>query len=581
MKLQTIFVAALFLALSVSFSCFDHNKYTTAGQTKSIADDSPFAILLKSTLKNSNDSIHLAFRGKELYTSPLIKEFYFLNQNHPVWTSNMEPNNFAVELLNLLAHAQYYGLDTSFYQFSELKEIFYSLKDKKDPELNKKAVEFELLMTHNSFKLMSHLHAGLLDADTSVYGTRLIKYPTNFPDKLAQFITNNKLSEGVLNLQPKSYEYKRLQMGLEYFLANYSLSEDSFIMPDPAVDSISAYQKAREILISYNYLKTDIPEQEIPAIAFSQSKKIGPSDEQNMEQFSICAMKDYEFFNALKKFQIDHGLSPDGKIGANTIKALLINNRERFEQIAVNLERLRWEKSRPSKYVYVNVPAYKLRVIDSFNIVKTFNVVVGAPWSQTPELNSEIEYFTTNPEWYVPYSISTKEILPKVKQDSTYLARHNYKIFDKDRAPVKQIDWSSVETRNFNYFFQQSAGPNNAMGKIKFYFENPYIVYIHDTNDKSKFNKDIRAYSHGCMRLQNPSEFAIALLKTENNGIADSVDYWLSANIRKVVNFNEHIPLFVRYVSCEADSKGHITFYQDIYGKDKKLREELFAKNDF
>ena len=580
MKAKTIYTAAIVL-LSVISSCFDHNKYKSGNQSVPIDDNSPTAILLQMTMQNASDSVLLNFRGKGLHTSKLIQKFYALNKNYPVWTSGMEPNHFANELIRLLSRAQYYGLDTSFYQYTDLKELRHSLENRKDSNINKKVLEFELLMTHNCFKLMSHLHVGLLNADTALYGEHLVKYPRNFPDKLMNFINNDKLGDGILDLQPKSYEYRRLQKGLELFLNQMTLSDDSFQMPDPAIDSVLAYKKAKEILIAYNYINIDAYKNEYIASTFDKMKKIGPSPEIADDFYPIITNQDSLFFMSLKEFQKDNGLSTDGKIGLNTQKALQINNRDRFEQIAINLERLKWEKPRPSKYVYVNVPAYKLRVIDSFTIVKTFNLGVGTPWTETPMLNSKIEYFTTNPEWYVPYSISTKELLPKAKEDSTYLERHNYRIYDKERVPVSYVDWSEVERSNFSYFFQQAAGAGNALGKIKFYFENPYIVYIHDTPDKSKFNKDIRAYSHGCMRIQDPAEFAKTLLNLEPNNRADSVDFWIDSGSRKIVNFLEPIQLYVRYITCEADSKSQITFYQDIYNKDKKLKKQFFAQKDF
>ena len=580
MKAKTILITISVSITGLILSCFDHNSIRSGNQSIPVNDDSPMALKLESTLKSVNDSVQLAFNGKELYTSMLIKSFYTLNNNYPVWTSGMEPNRYARELMRLFAKAQYYGLDTNFYQFTELKALYFVLKEKEHPELNKKALEYELLMTHNCFKIMSHLHAGVLNPDNAVYGTSREKYPEKYAEKLAGFINTDRLTEGIEELQPKSYEYRRLQKGLVQFISHSKLSADTFQMPDPAKDSLLAYEKAHEILMALNYLKTDNSIDETFEIELERYRKTGPEMQASGDLLFLKNKDQRKFMAALKEFQKDHGLSPDGKIGLNTIKALQLNNRERFEQIAVNLERLRWEKNKPSKYVYVNIPAYKLRIIDSFNIVRTFKVVVGTPWSQTPMLNSDLEYFTTTPDWYVPHSISSKEILPKVKKDSTYLARHNYIILNKDRIPVSQVDWSTVETSNFNFFLQQTPGAGNAMGKIKFYFENPYTVFIHDTNEREKFNKDIRAYSHGCMRLHEPGEFASELLRLEKREIADSIQTWLDNKVRKVIRFNEKIPLYVRYVTCEADHKGHIVFYPDIYEKDLTIRNQLFANKE-
>jgi murein L,D-transpeptidase YcbB/YkuD len=242
MKTKTIFVSAIILIIFGVYSCFDHNSLRSKNQSVSVVDESQMKSMLENTLKNVNDSVNLAFRGKELFTGKLIKKFYGLNKNLPIWTSGMEPNQHASELTLLFARAQYYGLDTNFYQYAEIKSLYNALKDKNSPDLNKKALDFELLMTHNCFKLMSHLRSGILYADTSIYGLTLVKYPANFPEKLSQFINDNKLSEGILDMQPKSYEYKRLQKGLEQFINHIVLSPDSFQIPDPALDCLSKGQ---------------------------------------------------------------------------------------------------------------------------------------------------------------------------------------------------------------------------------------------------------------------------------------------------------------------------------------------------
>ena len=360
-----------------------------------------------------------------------------------------------------------------------------------------------------------------------------------------------------------------------------ALTTDSFNLPDPKTDSILAYKKAKEILTTNSYFDADYKAKEyanymVNEITNFEAKSIGYTYD-----FSAPQENDSAFVASLKRFQKEHGLFADGKIGSNTKNALILNNRERFEQIAVNLERLRWEKRKPARYVYVNLPSYKLRVIDKHMIKKTYIVVVGAPWFKTPQLNSEIEYFTTNPKWYVPLSISRNELLPKIKKDSTYLARHGYKVYDTESNPVNKVDWSKVEAGNFNLRFQQSAGSGNAMGKIKYYFDSgENNVLIHDTNDKSKFSKEIRAYSHGCIRIAEPVKFGTTLVGLDQPLTADSVAMWVNNGQRRVYDFNEPIKLYVRYITCEANSKSDVTFYHDIYGKDEELKRQFFASRE-
>jgi murein L,D-transpeptidase YcbB/YkuD len=582
MNPKSILISILAIFSVFNISCFDRNNYTAGAPDFPVEEENTMNQMLVSTFENVNDTVPLAFRGRELTTTPLIKKFYSENQYLPVWTTAMKPNHDGRELMRLFAKAAFYGLDTSFYQFTSLKELYYILRDEKEHDLSKKAVEYELLMTHNCFKLMSHLHTGVLYPDTAIYGKQYTKFPRSFAIQLGEFVNNGRVTEGILDLQPKNYQYRQLQKGLEAFLTSMNLTTDSFELPDPKADSLLAYKKAKEILATNNFFDQEYIAKEYANNIINDITDFELVPVEYTYDYKAPLESEEEFINALKSFQKDHGLHPDGKIGERTRNALLQNNRERFEQIAVNLERLRWEKRRPARYVYVNLPSYKLRVVDKYMIQKTYIVVVGAPWFKTPLLNSEIEYFTTNPKWYVPVSISKNEILPKIKKDSTYLARHGYRVYDTESNPVvEKIDWSKIEAGNFNLRFQQNAGSGNAMGKIKYYFDSgENNVLIHDTNDKSKFKKDIRAYSHGCIRIAEPVKFGTTLVGLDRPNTADSVEIWVNTGQRKRYVFEEPIPLYVRYITCEANSKSHITFYPDIYGKDKELKKQLFASRE-
>lgn len=563
----------------ITTSCFDRQNYISHEQNPGSKSEPTMAAQLENTLKNINDTIKLAFRGEKLQTGMLIKDFFAMNQYLPVWTTDMAPNRYAREMMRLFARSAFYGLDKEFYQFRDLSYLYDQLSAGQLKDRDKKALEFEILMTHNSLKIMSNLHYGIIKPDTSIYRKNFNAFPKSFPKKLISFINDDLLTEGILNLQPKSYEYRFLQAGLENFVKTTTLNSDTFFIADLEKDSAKAYETIRKVLVTCNYYPSE--EDNIEArvnysIQYITSHFIDTTLQQTA--FSPVLEKDTALINGLKRFQKANGLHPDGVIGSNTKNALAINNQERFKQLAINLERLRWEKKRPKKYIYVNIPSYKLRVLDKAWIKKTFRVVVGAVHTQTPELNGSMEYFITSPRWNVPYSITSKELIPKIIADSTYLAKHNYRLLDANRqALTEKVDWSKINRDNFKYTIQQGSGSNNALGSIKFIFPNPYNVYIHDTQSKSKFNKEIRAYSHGCMRLDNPIDLAKYLIKDENNISADSLTVWIAAHKRKRINLSEPVPVYVRYITCEADKKGNITFYKDIYGKDEALKKQLFA----
>jgi len=566
--------------LIVTSSCVERNNYKVSRQSNDTSNENTALIKkLETTLSNINDTVKFAYRGNELSTSKLIKQLYVQNQYLPIWTNNMKPNRYSRELIRLFAKSSFYGLDTSFYQFTELKQMYYSLEKNKNSDNLNKALEFELLLTHNCFKIMSHLYSGVIKSDAKIYGKKEVYFPKDFSQKLSYLLNTDFLTEGILDLQPKSIEYIALQKGLEKYLRNTMLYNDSVFIPNPKTDSALAYNKTKEILTKNKYYDSD---KYIDAYVNYQVNNITNYISDTIG-YKICfnpeINKDTLFISALKEFQKDNGLHPDGVIGSNTRNALVISNMERYKQIAINLERLRWEKKRPSKYVYVNIPSYQLKFIDKNKLKKIYKVVVGATCTPTPLLNSQIEYMITNPTWNVPVSITQNELLPKIKKDSTYLKRHNYRLLSNGkRVDNKSINWANISNENFKFRIQQGSGSNNALGNLKFIFPNEYHVYIHDTQSKSKFYNEIRAYSHGCMRIQKPVSFAKDLLKNEQKELTDTFNIVMKKRIRRVINLSKPVPVYVRYVTCETDNNANVIFYKDIYKKDNELKQKFFAK---
>jgi murein L,D-transpeptidase YcbB/YkuD len=220
-----------------------------------------------------------------------------------------------------------------------------------------------------------------------------------------------------------------------------------------------------------------------------------------------------------------------------------------------------------------------LRIVRANHVMKIFNVVVGRPTTPTPELTSKIEKIVTTPEWNVPKSISLNEILPRVKKDSLYLIRNNFKVIDKQMNEVDayKIGWKDMSRENFDYYFVQNSGNSNALGLLKFSFNNPYRIYIHDTPSKKYFKEDIRAYSHGCIRLQNPDQLASYLVENDlSTEDKPDISNLITRRIHKEITLSEPIDIQIRYLTCEADENLNLYFYKDIYNKDKSSIQLLF-----
>ncbi|MBC6608742.1 L,D-transpeptidase family protein [Hymenobacter sp. BT188] len=244
--------------------------------------------------------------------------------------------------------------------------------------------------------------------------------------------------------------------------------------------------------------------------------------------------------------------------------------------VALNLERLRWEPRMDSIYLAVNIPAYNLQVVRGTQVVRNHRVVVGTTETPTPELYSKIGYFQTAPEWRMPFSIATKETLPKLKRDRNYLASKNYRLYNQagERVNASAVNWNKVTQADFPYQIRQAPSSRNALGNVVFRFANPYEVFLHDTPTKEAFKAEYRALSHGCIRVQHASELARFLLqrdggKTSSDRI-EKMETSIDEGETKAFGLNAGVQLVVRYQTVEADG-GQLRQFPDIYHRDKVL----------
>ena len=216
---------------------------------------------------------------------------------------------------------------------------------------------------------------------------------------------------------------------------------------------------------------------------------------------------------AMQKFQKRHGLEAKGLIGKQTVVALNVPPDERARQIMLNMERWRWMPEELGDYHYmVNLAAYELYEVKQDDIIDRMDVVVGAVATQTPEFTGEMTYVEINPTWTVPYSIATKEMLPRLRKNpSAYAA--DFDVFNNGKLTSwGGINWNAYGPGKFPFTFRQNPGPKNALGKVKFMLPNKHNIYLHDTPSKDKFLQTARAFSHGCIRLSRPIDFAYTVV---------------------------------------------------------------------
>ncbi|MCX5496589.1 L,D-transpeptidase family protein [Kaistia dalseonensis] len=281
---------------------------------------------------------------------------------------------------------------------------------------------------------------------------------------------------------------------------------------------------------------------------------------------------------AVAKFQAVKGLKADGVAGGNTLAFLNGEGKDKTAEIIANMERWRWlPRDLGDFHVEVNIPEFEVRVFNDGKVVHQTRVVTGKVTNQTPIFSDEMESIVVNPSWNVPASITMKEMLPAIRRDPSYLSRQGYQVLASVNGKFRpvdpgMVDWSNVSAGKIQ--IRQPPGDDNALGSIKFLFPNQHSVYLHDTPSKSLFSKDVRAFSHGCVRVQNPLEFADVLLAYEGG--------WTSQRLRKMiggkeswVNLPKHIPIHLVYFTAFVDDNGRLETRPDIYGYEARVEKAL------
>jgi len=261
---------------------------------------------------------------------------------------------------------------------------------------------------------------------------------------------------------------------------------------------------------------------------------------------------------AVKNFQKRYGLKDDGVVGGVSLQYMNEPVEVRIRQILVNMERMRWIPSQPKgDFILVNIPQFTLIVYENGKRSFAMNIVAGNSQNQTVIFTGEMKYVVFSPYWNVPPSIIKKEIVPGIKRNPNYLARHN-------------MEWNGGKVR-------QKPGPNNSLGKVKFLFPNNYNIYLHDTPSKSLFDEPKRAFSHGCIRLSDPKKLAIWALRNQPEWNEERIEKAMNAGKEKYVTLTATIPVFLGYFTAWVDDEGKLNFRDDIYGHDKKLADHLFS----
>ena len=290
---------------------------------------------------------------------------------------------------------------------------------------------------------------------------------------------------------------------------------------------------------------------------------------------SFTESYDATLAEAVQRFQMDNGLSADGRADERTVAALNTGAGQRLTSVVVAMERLRWmgQTPRGARHIWVNLPDFVAKVVDDGKVAFRTRVVIGKVGVETesPEFSEVMEFMVVNPTWSVPRSITVKEYLPMLQRNAN--AQGQLQVIDSAGrvVPRSAINFAAYTTRNFPFALRQPPSDDNALGKVKFMFPNPYNIYLHDTPSKSLFDKEIRAFSHGCIRVASPFDLAYTLLAPQSDDPKGLFKSYLTGGRESVLNIAAPIPVHLVYFTAWPTEQGRIGYLADIYGRDAAI----------
>ncbi len=473
-------------------------------------------------------------------------EFYAENEFKPIWVggdryARERASYFFKELKNTSKHA----LPTRRYDPDYLKNQFR--KARTATELG----SIEALITLKFLNYSSNLQTGILKP-ASVDKEIVRKVPYRSPAAYLKTLLSVSPQEFFGGLHPQSKQYTVLlseKKRLEKIISQggwYSELPTELLRPGDMGESVVLLRNA---LIKRGYLKSNSSE-----------------------------VYDGDLRRAVQLFQLRHGLAPDGIAGPATFSEIGKSAEERLASVIVALERERWTNfDLGSRHVVVNLPDFSTKLFEDGALIFETRNVIGTPVDEqrTPEFSDIIEHIITNPTWNVPKSITLKEYLPEMQEDP--LAHDYLELVDLDREIVPRflVDFNEYDEETFPYDLKQMPSITNALGLVKFMFPNQYSIYLHDTPSKPLFDLEVRAFSHGCIRLQKPFEFAYELLKPQTSDPEAQFQEAMDTGEETVVYLRKPVQVHLIYRTAFVDELGVINYRRDIYGRDAAIYEAL------
>jgi murein L,D-transpeptidase YcbB/YkuD len=488
-----------------------------------------------------------------------LRNFYAPRGYEPAWVANGKPTPQALAVISILDAADAKGINAVDYDATRWPERIAAL-----PRATaEQTARFDLALSASLMRYISDLHIGRINPRNLRFELDIETKKYYLPKLLDEIRAASDPRTILDTIEPPYDEYKRLQAALATYrrLAAEAGTETPLPAPAKSLKPGDAYSALPQLAKRLQRVGDLAPDAKVDAAAYGGA-----------------------LVDAVKRFQSRHGLEADGVINARTIKQLNVPLGVRARQIEWALERWRWAPTdfeRPP--IVVNIPEFVLRAWSDQRgkSAMTMRVVVGQTLShQTPVFEAAMRYVVFRPYWNVPPTIQSHELVPHAAKDADYLERNGYELVNADGKPLAsaRVDAATLSRlRSYDLSIRQKPGPNNALGLVKFMFPNQNNVYLHSTPSQTLFSRSRRDFSHGCVRVEDPTALAAWVLREQPQWTTEKIKAAMNGKGESQVNLKSPIPVLIIYTTATVDDGGVVHFFDDIYGHDATLQNALAA----
>ena len=490
-----------------------------------------------------------------LFTSALLPDYYRQREFRPAW-SNGNSLLPRVELfLEIIQNAGCEGLRPQDYRLDRIETVMNAHREtliRMDPLDYAALADLDILLTDAFFQYASHLADGRVDHQTIYPRWAIYRNSSDLTAKLQDTLDSGDIQKILADLSPTYPGYARLMDELVRYQGIAARAGWPVIPAGPKL--LKGSHDRRVVTLR---------------------KRLMASGDLALTEEGKKSVYDHALEEAVRKFQKSHGLTADGRVGKSTYAALNVPLETRIRQIALNMDRLRWLPGNPGRrYIIVNIADFSLQIFENEQVVMSMKIIVGKTEQRSCVLSRKMTYLELNPDWRIPDSIATKEILPQLKSKPGYLAQKKIRIFgdwgDRSKAiDPATVDWSRVRASNFPYKLRQDPGVLNPLGRIKFIFPNECEIYLHDTPTRHLFGRTRRDFSHGCIRIEKPLDLAVYLLQDKNSWTREKIKAEIRKAKRQVVMLPDPIDVHISYGTAWVDQEGILQFRDDLYRIDE------------